>query len=52
MVVVNMSPIPPKVIGRKACLKLEVLLGLLKHPRPKEVPKHLKEGGVKRSEGL
>jgi hypothetical protein len=41
MVNVNMSTMPPKVIGREACLRTKSPLGLSKDPRPKKCPNTL-----------
>jgi hypothetical protein len=47
MVVVGMSPMPLKIIGKKVYLQVKSPLRLLKDIGPKRCPKHLKEGGVK-----
>jgi hypothetical protein len=38
MVVINMSPMPLKVIGKEACLCARGPFGLLKDRRPKRCP--------------
>jgi hypothetical protein len=49
MVAIDMNPMPPKVIGRKASLHARGPSGLSKDLRFKKHPtKHLKEGWVKR----
>jgi hypothetical protein len=47
MVVVGMSPMPLKIIGKKVYLQVKGPLRLLKDTGLKKCPKHLKEGGVK-----
>jgi hypothetical protein len=39
MVAVDMSPMPPKVIGKHACLQARNPFKLSKDPRPKRCPK-------------
>jgi hypothetical protein len=51
MVVVCMNPCHQKLLGEKFVYELEVLLGCQKILDEK-VPKDLKEGGVKKSEGF
>jgi hypothetical protein len=50
MVVVSMNSMPPKVIGKEACLWARGISRLSKHPDLRS--KHLKEGGVKGNKGL
>jgi hypothetical protein len=47
MVDVNMSPMPPKVIRKEACLGTKVPSGLLKDPGPKRCPNTLWRGESK-----
>jgi len=63
MVDVDMSLMPPRVIGRKACLPIKSPLGLSKDPGPKRHPNtwrreesketrefiKVREGGVQRN---
>jgi hypothetical protein len=44
MVAINMNSMPSKVIGKKACLMLEVLMGCQKILDPKDT-QTLEEGG-------
>jgi hypothetical protein len=50
MVVVGMSPMPLKIIGKNAYSQVKGPLRLLKDLGPKRCRKHLKEGGVKRND--
>jgi len=49
MVDVDMNMMPPRIIGREACYRLEVFQG---SPRTQKACKHLKEGGVKGNKGI
>jgi hypothetical protein len=47
MVAINVNPVPPKVIGRKACLWVKGSFGLSKDLRPKRRPNILRKEWLK-----
>jgi hypothetical protein len=46
------SPIPPKIIGKKACLQAKGPSGLIQGPWTQKTSKHLKEGRIKGNRGI